>query len=1496
MENTQTLQLLNKQNGKNRLVFIDPTVDDYQSLEHGVLPDTEIVILDADRDGVEQISELLAQRSGITSLHIVSHGAPGRVYLGNTELGQHTLNRYAGQLINWARAFNDDAQLLLYGCDVAKTELGKVFVQHLSKLTGTVVLASDNRTGSIALGGDWELEVTTKSSTVALAFESATLEAYSAVLAKPYLVKDINPNFDSSTPYSLTNVDGTLYLVADDGVNGYELWKSDGTEAGTILVKNFIPAGSGSPSNLTNVDGTLYFAADDVIHGQELWKSDGTEIGTVLVKDIRPGGRLTLYPAVYSPSANFFAGSSPSQLTNINGTLYFTIHKSGVWQNVLLKSDGTSEGTIELKEFLFQSDSVEERYSFSPFINVDSTLYFGLNVYDGPNIIRRELWKSDSTPEGTVLVKNINLPSRYEDFGIGELKNINGTIYFFTINSNTDNSRLQDYKLWKSDGTEAGTILVKEFKNISYEPRLPNLTNVNNILYFFFDDGIYGRELWKSDGTEAGTILVKDINPGSAGSGNEYFVPNVNINGTLYFIADDGIHGQELWKSDGTEAGTVLVKDINPGSSSATPSYSNFELTNVNGTLYFIADDGIHGQELWKSDGTEAGTVLVGDINPGSGSSFTNNFALSNVDGILYFTANDGTHGSELWALNVTPPTINPIVSIIAIDANAAEAGNDPAIFRISRTGDINTELTLKYNIDGTATNGKDYNQLNGIATIAAGQSFVDVTITALNDTLKEGSETVSLTLFTQSQYALDTSNRTATVISADDTSTAERIQPYLVQNIYINDNLDLGSNGPISDLKNVNGILYFIANDITKGRELWKSNGTPETTRLVKDINPGFDSSNPNYLGDINGILYFTADDGIHGRELWKSDGTAAGTVLVKDINPGSGSSAITDEFGYIRYPTLTNVNGTFYFIADDRIHGQELWKSDGTAAGTVLVKDINPGSNSSSSYPSGLTNVNDILYFIADDGIHGQELWKSDGTVGGTALVKDINRGSRGSSLYGLTNVNDIVYFIADDGIHGQELWKSDGTAAGTVLVKDIKPGSGGSNFSRLTNVNDTLYFQNYNYNKQTNELWKSDGTAAGTVLVREINQESNDAYIFYVTNYNSSYLSDLNGSRYFFFDDGIRGRELWKSDGTVEGTLLVKDINPGSGGSDGGISNISYYNDQYSTITNLNGILYFIASDGTGTELWQSDGTEAGTVQVTDINIGIDQDSIYYYLFSRLTNVNNTLYFTNGGLNGGELWAFNPNPTTITPTVSISTTDAKAAESGTNPAIFRISRTGDTSIALAVNYTIDGTATNGSDYTQLTGIASFAVGQSFVDIAITPVDDDLVEGSETVTLTLATGIDYEIDTSYTFATVAIADSINIINGGNSRDPLTGTEGSDRIVGGTGSKTITGAAGNDEFVYTNIREVGHRITDFTVGSDKIVLTELLDSLANGSYNGSNAIADGYVRLVQGSTNNSTILQIDRDGLMGSAVFRPFIQLDNITPQAMNNISNFVF
>ncbi len=360
--------------------------------------------------------------------------------------------------------------------------------------------------------------------------------------------------------------------------------------------------------------------------------------------------------------------------------------------------------------------------------------------------------------------------------------------------------------------------------------------------------------------------------------------------------------------------------------------------------------------------------------------------------------------------------------------------------------------------------------------------------------------------------------------------------------------------------LTNVNGTLFFKADDGTSGVELWKSNGTAVGTVIVKDINPG-SSSQPQQLTNVNGTLFFRASDGsTNGVELWKSDGTSAGTVMVKDIKPSSSPS------GPGSYPgSLTNVNGTLFFQANDGTNGYELWKSDGTSAGTVMVKDIHPGTTYYG--PGFLANVNGTLFFQANDGTNGYELWKSDGTSAGTVMVKDVNP-SADSYPQGLIDVNGTLFFRATDGTNGYELWTSDGSSAGTVMVKDINPTSD-SQPVQLTNVNGTLFFR---ANDGTNgaELWMSNGSSAGTVMVKDINPTSAGSQLQQLTN--------VNGLLFFRANDGTNGAELWKSDGSGAGTALVMDINPVAASS----------SPQY--LTNVNGTLYFSADDGThGQEPW-------------------------------------------------------------------------------------------------------------------------------------------------------------------------------------------------------------------------------------------------------------------------------------------------------------------
>lgn len=206
----------------------------------------------------------------------------------------------------------------------------------------------------------------------------------------PYFIKDINPGFGFSDPRQLTNVNDTLFFIANDG-NNLGLWKSDGTEENTVKVKDIytdLDTDLDTDSDieipqlsLSNINGTLFFPAYDTISGWELWKTDGTE--TVLVKDIDPGSD----------------DSSPTQLTDVNGTLFFIANGDQLW-----KSDGTEDGTVGVKNMQLGAESP----SPTQLTNIDGTLFFVAD--DG--VSGKELWKSDGTSEGTVLVKDIKMGSK----------------------------------------------------------------------------------------------------------------------------------------------------------------------------------------------------------------------------------------------------------------------------------------------------------------------------------------------------------------------------------------------------------------------------------------------------------------------------------------------------------------------------------------------------------------------------------------------------------------------------------------------------------------------------------------------------------------------------------------------------------------------------------------------------------------------------------------------------------------------------------------------------------------------------------------------------------------------------------------------------------------------------------------------------------------------------------------------------------------------------
>jgi hypothetical protein len=137
------------------LVVVDTRVENYEQLIGGVKAGTEVFVLDPTREAIEQITEIMGQRSSITSLHIVSHGREAAVEIGSTELNIDNLETYSNQLQQWGKALNESGSILLYGCNIAAGESGIKFIQKLSEITGVNIAASNNLTGSAALGGDW---------------------------------------------------------------------------------------------------------------------------------------------------------------------------------------------------------------------------------------------------------------------------------------------------------------------------------------------------------------------------------------------------------------------------------------------------------------------------------------------------------------------------------------------------------------------------------------------------------------------------------------------------------------------------------------------------------------------------------------------------------------------------------------------------------------------------------------------------------------------------------------------------------------------------------------------------------------------------------------------------------------------------------------------------------------------------------------------------------------------------------------------------------------------------------------------------------------------------------------------------------------------------------------------------------------------------------------------------------------------------------------------
>jgi len=450
-------------------------------------------------------------------------------------------------------------------------------------------------------------------------------------------------------------VKGLVLFGANDPNNGRELWRTDGTQGGTSLVLDIAPGptSSSSPVEMTAVNDLIFFSATDRgSAGRELWQFNPADGVTTQVADIYGNG----------------LSSSPRFLTALKGSLFFSAESgTGIELWIHNPANGVTQA-IDIYPGVESSSPTQ-------FAVMNDILYFSAD--DGNT--GAELWKHNPETGETGRIADINAGMKASNpYNL----TVVGNVFFFSANDGNTGS-----ELWIHNPETGMTGRVADVNPGPNSSDLAELTAVNNAIFFSASDGQTGLELWKHDLATGETGRVIDLQPGSLPSvPTNLTAAKVGDKEILFFSAENGISGFELWKHD-PATGETTETDINPGEGSSSPLQMTAVKVGDKDVLYFTASDGSTGRELWKHNPETGETTRIIDIMPGTDvppfgtPDGPTQMAVVRIEDrrkekdVLYFSANDGNAGRELWKHDPTTGTTALIADIYPGTASSLPTG-----------------------------------------------------------------------------------------------------------------------------------------------------------------------------------------------------------------------------------------------------------------------------------------------------------------------------------------------------------------------------------------------------------------------------------------------------------------------------------------------------------------------------------------------------------------------------------------------------------------------------------------------------------------------------------------------------------------------------------------------------------------------------------------------------------------------------------------------------